>query len=157
MARPNHALSMLQSRVLMLAVAGITGVIALAFAAVGAWLVIPFAGLEIVALWLALRHLQRHADDEERLDIDDTQISIRRHTAGRVEHYQFQRYWAQLRIEHLDGRSGTRLFLRSHGREVEIGRLLTEKQKENLADDLKTRLGAVEQQRIRQIAPEEGN
>ncbi|MBI2509640.1 MAG: DUF2244 domain-containing protein, partial [Betaproteobacteria bacterium] len=43
--------------------------IAAAFAALGAWLILPFAGLEMLVLYLAFRYVDRHAADYERIAI----------------------------------------------------------------------------------------
>lgn len=139
-AIPNHALTPRQTRQLLLAAAGISGGIALAFAAFGAWPVLPFAGLEVTALWLALRHLQRHIDDEERLEMDDSHVILTRTSCGRRECWKFPRYWLQLRIERTQPTADSRLFIRSHGREVEIGQLLTEGQRRELARMLREKL-----------------
>jgi uncharacterized membrane protein len=140
-AHQRPILSPRQARQLTLAAAIISGGIALVFSVFGAWLVLPFAGIEIGALWLALRHLQCHADDEERIDIDAATIRIARRSAGRCAQDEFSRYWARLRVEKSpDGRT-RRLFLRSHGRETEIGGLLTDAQKIVLERDLREHLG----------------
>lgn len=141
-ARPNQALTPTLVRCLLLGVAGVSGGIALAFTAVGAWPVMPFAGIELGALWLALRHLQRHAGDEERIEAGPDQILVTRIQAGHTEHHEFSRYWARLHVVRAPGGNNCRLFLRSHGRELEIGRLLTEAQKRVLARDLTAFLGA---------------
>jgi uncharacterized membrane protein len=140
-ARPNRALSPLQAHRLILAAALISGGIALAFATFGAWPVLPFAGLEIGALWLALSHLRRHADDEERIEIMDDRITVVLRNADRCEHHEFSRYWARLQVEKLSGTENRRLLLRSHGREIEVGRLMTAEQKQALERDLRSRLG----------------
>lgn len=149
-ARPNRSLAQNQARRLIFAVAGVTGIIAFVFACFGAWPVIPFAGVEVAVLWLALRHLQHHADDEERLDVNESFITVTRFVCGRQEVHQFPRYWVQLRIENEDvlgaGKGGCRLFLRSHGREQEVGRLLTEEQKRALVESLRKQLGNSVQQ-----------
>jgi uncharacterized membrane protein len=140
-ARPNRALSQPQARRLVMAAAAVTFLIAFAFSAFGAWPVLPFAGIEIGALWLALRHLQQHANDEERIDVGPEHIVVTRLIAGCREEHRFARYWAQLRLEPLQDSRAIRLTLRSHGRELEIGRLLTDPQKLSLIAELKTRLG----------------
>ena len=43
--------------------------IATAFAVLGAWLILPFAGLEMLVLYLAFRYVDRHAADYERIAI----------------------------------------------------------------------------------------
>lgn len=140
--RPNHALSPQQAGGLLLGAAAATLPIAFVFSLFGAWPVLPFAGLEVAALWLALRHLRRHAADEERIEVESDSIVIRRRNAGTHTTHRFPRYWAQLRIDKPPDRRDWRLFLRSHGRELEIGQLLTDTQKQILARELKTKLGA---------------
>lgn len=132
-AQPNHHLTPRLASRLIFAAAAISGGIALAFTAFGAWPVLPFAGLEVGVLWLALRHLQRHAGDEERIEIGTSTITVFCRNAGHCEQHEFSRYWARLHVEKLSGRGNCRLFLRSHGRELEIGRLLMEEQKRALA------------------------
>lgn len=144
-AHPNRALTPAQQRWLLAGAAVLAFVIALAFTAFGAWPVLPFAGLEIAALWCALHHQRRHENDEERLDIGDREVVVTRRSGSRREEHRFPRYWVRLRIERPPGRPGCRLFLRSHGRELEIGLLLTDPQKQTLAEALKTRLGAIPQ------------
>jgi len=144
-AQPNRALSPAQTRALLLAAAGISGGIASGFAIAGAWPVLPFAGIEIGALWAALRHLRRHADDEESLEVTDRQVIVSRSIAGRRERHEFIRYWTRLRVDHAPDTGGGRLYLRSHGREVEIGQLLTDAQKQALAAELRTQLGAAQE------------
>jgi len=46
--------------VAVLAIAAVSLLIAVAFALAGAWLVLPFAGLELAGLAWALRHAARH-------------------------------------------------------------------------------------------------
>lgn len=148
-ARPNRSLALEQTRRLVFFAAVISGGIAVAFACVGAWPILPFAGLEVAALWLALRHQQRHADDEERIVVDETWITVTCIIGGETETHRFPRYWAQLQIEReaeyaSPGRGGARLFIRSHGRALEIGRLLAEAQRRALAESIRKQLGTTE-------------
>lgn len=147
-AHPVRALPEQTTQYLLGAIALLTFIIAGAFALAGAWLVLPFAGLEVLTVGLALHHLRRHAGDEERICLTTSDVEITRRVAGigrdHIVRYRFPRYWTQLRIERTsssNGSSPTRLFLRSHGREAEIGTMLTEIQKQDLARQLKQRLG----------------
>lgn len=140
-ARPNRVLSPRQARRLVIAAALVSGGIGLAFAAAGAWPVVPFAGLEIGALWLALRHLHQHECDEERIELVGDRIVISLRNAGGCEHHVFPRYWARLQIEESSGTENRRLMLRAHGREIELGRLMTPEQKQELIRDLRSRIG----------------
>lgn len=140
-ARPNRALAPMHARRLALFAAAISLPIAFAFSAFGAWPVLPFAGIEVAALWLALHHLQRHAGDEERIEVDEAEVVVSRLVAGRCEQHRFSRYWARVRLEQPPDGAAQRLFLHSHGRELEIGGLLTEPQKLALAQALNKKLG----------------
>jgi uncharacterized membrane protein len=50
--------------------------------------------------------------------------------------HKFNRYWAQVVVS----RDGSRLALRSHGREIEIGRNMSDGQRRELARELKRQL-----------------
>lgn len=111
--------------------------IAGAFAALGAWLILPFAGLEMLVLYLAFHYMDRHAADYERVAIDGDRVEVERHEAGRTQRFEFNRCWARV----VATGDGGRLALRSHGRELEIGHYMTDAQRRDLARALKSRLG----------------
>ena len=51
--------------------------IALAFTWVfGAWLILPFAGVEMLVLYLAFRYVDRHAGDYERVTIEGDRLNV---------------------------------------------------------------------------------
>jgi uncharacterized membrane protein len=102
-------------------IAVVSMVIALAFAWLGAWLILPFAGIELALIFWVARYLERHAQDYERLTIKGEVVEMEVVDAGCVERREFNRRWAQVICE----RDGSRLALRSHGREVVFGRHLT--------------------------------
>ena len=106
--------------------------IACAFAALGAWLILPFAGLEMLVLFWAFHHIERHATDYERIAIAGDKVSIEIREVGRARRHELSRYWAQVVVS----RDGARLALRSHGREVEIGRHLNDGQRLALAREI---------------------
>lgn len=130
-ARRNNSLSS-SGRHLVFAFLLVVSVgIAAAFAYFGAWLVLPFAGLEMLVLYLAFRYIERHAADYELVAIDGDRVKIEICEAGRARSHELNRYWAQL-----VSRDGGRLALRSHGREVEIGRHMNEDERLALAREL---------------------
>ena len=110
--------------------------ISTAFAAFGAWPVLPFAGLEMLVLFLAFRYIERRSGDYERLTVNGDKVLLERMEHGRVGQFEFNRYWAQLVYDP----AGSRLALRSHGREVEFGRYLTEEERVKLTQQLKERI-----------------
>lgn len=140
-ARPNNSLSS-SGRFFVFAFLFVVSVgIAGAFAALGAWLVLPFAGLEMLVLYLAFRYVDRHAADYERIEIDGDTVMVELSDAGRVRSDSFNRYWARLVVDP----DGGRLALRSHGRELEIGRFMNDEQRLDLARALRRRLNGAGQ------------
>jgi len=137
-ARRNNSLSS-TGRILVFAFLFIVSVgIAGAFAALGAWLILPFAGLEMLGLYLAFRYVGRHAADYERIAIAGDRVKVELFEAGCANRHEFNRCWAQV----VASPGGARLALRSHGREVEIGRHMNDEQRLALALELGRQLRA---------------
>jgi len=135
-ARRNNSLSS-TGRLLVFAFIFVVSVgIAAAFAYFGAWLILPFAGIEMLVLYLAFRYIERHATDYELIEIDDDRVTVERLEGGRTRSQAFSRYWARVVVSE----DGDRLALRSHGREFEIGRNLSGAQRLELAQALRRRL-----------------
>ncbi len=110
--------------------------IATAFAMAGAWLIIPFAGVEIAALGTAACMVLRRAGDFERLAFSGDRILIEVRERGLARRFEFHRGWARL----VAGEAGS-VALRSHGRTVEIGRYCCAEGRRVLAQELRSRLG----------------
>ncbi len=111
--------------------------VALVFAVLGTWLIIPFAGLEIAALACAAGWTCRRSADFERLALEGDRIVVETGNRGLVRRFEFNRCWAKL-VKAADGS----VALRSHGREVAIGRYCGDEGREELARELRSRLGA---------------
>lgn len=141
-ARPNCSLSEAGRKKLFVGTATVSGIIALAFAFFGAWPVLPFAGIELILLWWALGRTASTANDFERITLAADQLTVESRCGTCVERHQFQPYWAQLQFVRPPGQRHYRLLIRSHGKEIEVGRLLTEEQKRALATELNQNLGA---------------
>jgi uncharacterized membrane protein len=111
--------------------------IAIAFAMQGAWLILPFAGLEMSVLGIALYVVARRATDWQEISISGDRITIIERDSGRERVYSYQRAWVQIVHERaaINGHP-SRLSIRSHGCSTEIGRCLNEEEKRYLADQL---------------------
>jgi uncharacterized membrane protein len=111
--------------------------IAIAFALKGAWLILPFAGLEMLALGIALYVVARRATSWQEISINDDRIRVVDYDSRHEEERSFQRAWAQVVHEGavIKGHP-SRLSIRSHGRCVEVGRYLNEDEKRYLAQEL---------------------
>ncbi len=112
--------------------------IALAFACFGAWMILPFAGVEMLALATAFYLVGRHAADHERIEMQDGLLTVRVHEAGRNTEYRFNPAWTNLVVE--EAPRTMRLAIRSRGMELEIGRHLDRGRRSALAAELKHRL-----------------
>ena len=136
LARRNNSLSSTGRLLVFVFIFVVSVGIAAAFAIFGAWLILPFAGLEMLVLYLAFRYVERHAADYELIEIDGDQVSIERFEGGDTRRDALSRHWARVVVSG----NGSRLALRSHGREVEIGRGMSNAQRLELAQALKRRL-----------------
>jgi uncharacterized membrane protein len=114
--------------------------IGLAFTLVfGAWLIMPFAGVEMLGLYLAFRHVDRHAADYERVAISGDRLQVEVPDGGRVNRFDCSCYWARV----VCAGDGSPLALRSHGGEPEIGRHLNEQQRLSVARQLERELRGI--------------
>lgn len=113
--------------------------IGIAFAVYGAWPVLPFVGLEIGALAAAFYVNGRHATDHERIALAGRALTVEIRDAERIEHHRFNADWVQIMTSAT--RWNVRVALRSHGRELEIGRHLDAAGRELLAKTLREWLG----------------
>ncbi|CAN4274072.1 COG5488 Integral membrane protein [Methylophilaceae bacterium] len=144
-ARPNNSLSVEDSVKLLAALAGIALIVALGFLHIGAWLVLPFAGLEIVAFAYAFHTVYLHADDFDSITIESDRVVVEKRNVKEITTTVFQRYWAQVNVRDVamikgsNGKCG--LFISSHGNEVEFGRnFINDEQRSQLARDLRQKL-----------------
>jgi uncharacterized membrane protein len=139
-ARRNNSLSSTGRAIVLASLVLLSFAISLAFACLGAWLVLPFAGAEMAVLFLAFRHMERHAGDFESIAIEGEQVLVERWEVGEVSRYEFNRCWAQVVLHDAGPAGRTTVALRSHGREVEFGQHLTEHQREAVAQTLRQQL-----------------
>ena len=101
-----------------------------------AWPILPYAALEMTVLYLAFRYMDRHAGDHERITIKGNTVAIEVHEGSSVTRLELNRYWAQVVCD----AGGARLALRSHGREIPVGRHLCEERRLELGRELKREL-----------------
>ena len=135
---PNRSLGVAARRWAVVAIAAPSVGIAAAAALVGAWPVMPFAGLEVAFLALAFRALGMHDADYERLEIGDHEVSVEVRDARQVRRFVAYRPWARVLLRE----RGTRCTLRLAyaGRTEPLGRLLTDEGRRELAATLRGRI-----------------
>ena len=119
-------------------IAVVTLGIAAVFAALGAWLILPFAGIEIVGLGIAFALNGRHAADYERIQFGEGCLMVEVCESDKVRRHEFNPARASVTMAGV-GRS-MRVLLEAPGRSLEIGRHLHEQTRLDLAGELKRRL-----------------
>jgi uncharacterized membrane protein len=105
----------------------------------GAWVIVPIAGLELLAVGVAFLVYARHATDGERLVLQDGQLLVEQCTAGKVSQAFFNR--DMVRVEPcIDDRS--LIELSGQGRRVQVGRHVRPELRSHLARELRMVLRA---------------
>lgn len=139
-ARPNNSLSS-EGAFKLLAVLGVLAlIVAIGFTHIGAWLVLPFAGLELLAFALAFYHIRVHAADFESITIEGDEVLVEKKYSRQFTSAVFHRYWTQVSMKELSsGKSA--LMIGSHGKEVEFGKhFIDDEQRAVLMRELKKKL-----------------
>lgn len=103
---------------------------------VGLPFVLPFSGLDALALGSALYVTAWRGGFQEVVTIGDHAVSVEAGREKPERREEFQRHWARIFLEHPGGWYPSRLVIRSHGRQVEIGRFLNEQERQGLAHQL---------------------
>lgn len=139
-ARPNNSLSPETSVKIMVVLIAAVLLVALGFALMGAWLVLPFAGLEILAFAYAFYIVNLHAADFESIAVEGDRVVVEKRNYKESTTVVFQRYWVQVNVR--SGASGKNgLFIGSHGKEVEFGKnFINDEQRTELARELRQKI-----------------
>jgi len=143
MIRPNCSLSWRQTVWFFLGMVTVSFSIAIAFAMKGLWLILPFAGLEMLVLAVALYHVARRAARWQMLNIHEDSVDFVEGVDKSENRSSFQRAWVRVRFEAAAIKGyPSRLMLGSHGRNTEIGEYLGEAEKQQLAQQLREALAS---------------
>lgn len=131
---PHRSLTPRGFRALMVATLLATTLFSLPFYLMGAWPVVGFMGLDVLALYIAFRVNFRAARAYEELRLTPIELLFARvSTRGARREWRFNPAWVRFeRVEHEE--FGTqRLSLVSRGRSLEVGAFLGPDQKADLA------------------------
>src|SRR6202140_2478171 len=113
---------------------------AVAFAAFGAWPVLPYSVIEMGVLCWAFRWIERHANDWERVTVRGDQIVVERIRGGARTQREFNRFWTRLDVESDAGNRVARLVLRHRGKSLLLGQDLSAHERAAIARDLRRAL-----------------
>ena len=152
MIRPNRSLSWRQSMVFLGAIAVPLVLVSVVLALQGYWLILPFAGLELVGLFICLYLVAHAARRCEVISIGESVVSVEKgRERSRSEEGQggpelraeFARAWVRVELTGSGHqRHPRRLWIGASGRRVEIGEFLADREKSELAAELRRLLSA---------------
>ncbi len=135
--RPNRSLSWRGSLYFFLSFCLVSGTIATGMAMLGYWLVLPFAGLEVLVVGASLYVVACRCYECEVISITEDSIEVERGRRRLRQRGTLKRTWTQVCLERrAAGWQPTRLVIRSHGRSIEVGRFLNEDERGRLAVEL---------------------
>lgn len=146
LSTPNRSLGVEARRWALAGFAATTLGVAGGAVALGAWPVMPFAGLEIAALAFAFHVLGRHDADFERLEVGEHEVRLEWNEAGRAARFVAHRPWVRVLIACRGDRCTLRLAYA--GRVVPIGRMLSDEGRRRLAEDLRGRIPLRETEKL---------
>ncbi len=112
--------------------------IGLFFTLQGMWLVLPFSGLEMLALGIGLYVTSRKVYRKEVITLDPDRIRIEKGVQRVAQSWEFKTPWVRIIDEPRDARNTARkLAIGMHGAVVEVGSFLANSEKDELAFQLK--------------------
>ena len=105
----------------------------------GATLVMPFAGIEMLAVGAALLVYARHAGDRERMILTPGRLTVECTLGRRTDQVDFAPAWVRVEPAHGDR---SLIELSGEGKRIAIGRFVRPELRRALADELRAALGA---------------
>ena len=131
--KPNRSLTPRGAAWFFAGLAAVCLSIAIAFASLGFWVVLPFAGAELTLLALALALSFRSAARRELIHIDGERVVVERQPGPGGGRWEFHRPWVQVDLQRAALRHyPSRLLVSQSGRVCEVGRCLTEAERTSL-------------------------
>jgi uncharacterized membrane protein len=104
----------------------------------GATLVLPFAGIEILAVGAALFVYARHATDRERVTLEPGRLTVECTIGRRTDVADFAPAWVRIEPEHGDR---SLIEVSGQGQRISFGRFVRPELRRALADELRAALG----------------
>ncbi|MEM8844600.1 MAG: DUF2244 domain-containing protein [Pseudomonadota bacterium] len=138
--KPNCSMSWRDNQILIASLAIISFGLATGFALQGLWVILPFAGAEILFLFGALYYCSLKATQREVISINANDVLIETGRDRAKQSHKLQRAWTSVQLYPEMPPQPGRLVMRSKGKEYEIGACLTEEERKSLAQSIKQAL-----------------
>ncbi|MBC8209820.1 MAG: DUF2244 domain-containing protein [Gammaproteobacteria bacterium] len=131
--RPNRSMTTKGMIVFVLLVGVGVFLTAIRFVLLGAWLVLPFAILEIALLVAGFWMFDRASRYREMVQVSRDRFLITQESVRGKKIWKFNPFWVQINLTlDPDDWYPSQLFVQSHGDRVEIGACLTDQEREEL-------------------------
>ena len=106
------------------------------------WGLLPFVLAAVAGLWWALEHTYKTAEVLETLTLTPQTTTLAHQPArGPLLEWECNTYWVRATLYPTGGPVPQYVTLSGNGREVEIGRFLTEKERQKLIAEIEVALG----------------
>lgn len=134
---PHRSLTPQQSR-MVIGCIGLCGLLtSMPFVLIGAWPVLGFMGIDVLAVYVAFRAVDRSARAYEDVHVTTLQLTVAKvSAAGRRAEWRFNPNWVRLRRKDHEEFGLLRVDLVSGGRALEVAGFLGPDQKAAFADRL---------------------
>ena len=140
---PHRSLSRTGFLVLMAFVSAVSFAAGLAFLLMGAWPVLGFFGLDVLAIYWAFRVNFRHAEATEEIRVTPSDLWVRRVShRGHVVEWVLNPLWVRLEQKAHAEFGIEKLYLVSKGRRISVARFLGADEKASFAKALTAALQA---------------
>jgi uncharacterized membrane protein len=140
---PHRSLSRTGFLVLMAFVSAVSFAAGLAFLLMGAWPVLGFFGLDVLAIYWAFRVNFRHAEATEEIRVTPSELWVRRVShRGHVVEWVLNPLWVRLEQKAHAEFGIEKLYLVSKGRRISVARFLGADEKASFAKALTAALQA---------------
>jgi len=135
---PNKSLSWKSNILFILAISVTCAVIGIAFYIAGAFLILPFAGLEIILVGTCVYLVVQRSYKQEIITLTPEKLKIEKGISKPNQFWEYFRIWAFVVVEKPKHPwYPAHIVITSKGERVPIGDFLTEKEKLDLVDKLR--------------------
>jgi uncharacterized membrane protein len=133
--KPHRSLSSRGFRWIMAGVIAVSLIVGTGLYFAGAWPVFGFLGLDVLAIYVALRASYRSARIAEIVELTERELIVERRDSRGARRRTFQPAWLRVELAR-PVLPSTPLLLRSHGESLAIGAFLSPAERQSLASDL---------------------
>jgi uncharacterized membrane protein len=135
---PNMSARWQTTKYFLYIVSTFTLTIAISFAAIGLWMILPFAGIEVLALLIVMYRVSKKCYRKEVISLNTETITVEQGQDKPHTHWHSELFWTRLIVQssghpwHSD-----KLYLRGRYDQIEIGAFLNDEDKRALVKELR--------------------